>query len=349
MLSCPRPGVSGRPLHEGYDDEQLMRLSTLQRRTEAGLAPWASWEVENSSFGKTLREWIAYPSWLPLCASSDHGVHWESRCWPNELESPYRLFLTWNEKKSRLMRERHGREALHVPHPWMAYREKHYPATDPDRVGTLVFFTHSNATGGPVFESLDEYMYSLRDLPARFQPVVICLSFHDVRKGLHLKLKPYGFPIITAGTTNSQNFVDRFYGMISAFRYACSPDIGSHSYYAVEAGLPFFLYGPAPMLVSRGSKALTDGAMDPKEYGDDEDIERYLALHRLFSEPVDEVGPEQRLIVQGYLGKGAATTAEELGRHMRASLRRNLPRVMQIYLQQTKRIAQRAFQSPGGA
>ena len=43
--------------HEGFSDDDLQRLSCLQSRTEAGLAPWASWEVENSSFGHTLRDW----------------------------------------------------------------------------------------------------------------------------------------------------------------------------------------------------------------------------------------------------------------------------------------------------
>ena len=50
--------------------------------------PWASWEVENSSF----ESYVARLDWLQLGYLSvhvDHGVHWESRCWPNEIESPY--------------------------------------------------------------------------------------------------------------------------------------------------------------------------------------------------------------------------------------------------------------------
>ena len=96
--------------HEGFSDDDLQRLSCLQSRTEAGLAPWASWEVENSSFGHTLRDWTGYPAWLPICACSDHGVHWESRCWPNEIESPYQLYLTWNSKKARNMRNNHKKK-----------------------------------------------------------------------------------------------------------------------------------------------------------------------------------------------------------------------------------------------
>lgn len=316
---------------DGYTDEKLVRLSQLQHRTEAGFAPWATWEAENSSFGKTLRAWTGYPSWLPLCAVSDHGVHWGTRCWPNEIESPYRLFLTWNAKKARLMTERHGKESLHVPHPWVAYRRAFNLEPDTDRQGTVVFFTHSNDKTTPVFESLDAYMQSLLDLPERFRPVVLCLSFHDVLKGAHQLLRRYGLPIITAGTTNAQCFVDRFYGIARRFKFACSPTIGSHSHYLVEAGIPFFLYGPAPTYMIKGSSAVRDGALNLKDYGDDEDIENYMALHRLFSEPIDEVTPSQKEAVGRYLGLDSGLAAEQLRAAFWRALGSNLPRVGRLY------------------
>lgn len=338
MLNQQVRSLLPRDAHEGFSDEELLRLSCLQRRTEAGHAPWASWEVENSSFGRTLREWAAYPSWLPLCATSDHGVHWESRCWPNEIESPYRLFLTWNGKKARLMRERHGKQALHIPHPWLAYRKVHFPELDPARSGTVVFFTHSNATTTPVFESLDAYMQTLHDLPAQFHPVVICLSFHDVLKGMHRTLRPYGFPIVTAGTTNAQCFVDRFYGIARRFRHACSPTIGSHSFYLAEAGVAFFLHGLAPTYVIKGSRAVRDGEQDLRDYGDEEDIERFIALRKLFAEPLDAVSPAQRNAVNAYLGIDASTSGERLHAALMASLRANLLKVARLYADQAGRM-----------
>lgn len=332
--------------HEGYADGVLERLSRLQSRTEAGYAPWATWESENSSFGKTLRKWTRYPSWLPLCAVSDHGVHWESRCWPNEIDSPYRLFLTWNEKKSRIMREQHGKHALHIPHPWIAYRKAHHPNLSENREGTIVFFTHSNSTTTPVFESLEAYMQSLRDLPARFHPVVICLSFHDVLKGLHVKLRPFGFPIVTAGITNAQSFVDRFYQLVANFRYACSPTIGSHTYYLVEAGIPFFLYGQAPTYVLKGSRAVRDGEQDLRDYGDEEDIERFLTLKHLFSEPVESVTSRQRQVVEYYMGASSTVSAKSVAAMLWRELAANAPRVAGLYLSKLSRQAGRLRPAP---
>ena len=298
--------------HEGFSDDDLQRLSCLQSRTEAGLAPWASWEVENSSFGHTLRDWTGYPAWLPICACSDHGVHWESRCWPNEIESPYQLYLTWNSKKARNMRNNHKKKVQYIPHPWVAYRKKHFPKTDHGRKGTIVFYTHSNSTTTPVFKSLDSYMQSLRDLPSQFHPIVLCLSFHDVLKGFPQKLRKYGFPIVSAGTTASTLFVDRFYSISSRFAYSCSPALGSHTYYLVESGLPFFLHGDPPTYFIKGSNAVSDGEQDWREYGDDEDIEHYRFLHDLFSNPVEFVTPEQSASVAPYLGLDSIITLHSL-------------------------------------
>ncbi|MBI4995411.1 MAG: hypothetical protein HZC22_00610 [Rhodocyclales bacterium] len=347
MLNPATADVSTGALRDGYDDALLLRLSRLQHRADAGLAPWASWEAENSSFGKTLREWTGYPRWLPLCAVSDHGVHWESRCWPNEVDSPYRLFLSWNRKKCRIMREMHGKQALHIPHPWIAYRKAHHPNPAEVRAGTIVFFAHSNSMTTPVFESLEAYMRSLQDLPARFHPIVICLSFHDVLKGMHVKLRPFGFPIVTAGTTNAQSFVDRFYRLIGGFRYACSPTIGSHTYYLVEAGVPFFLHGSAPTYIIKGSRAVRDGEQDLRDYGDDEDIERFMALRRLFAEPVDAVTPVQRDTIATYLGLDAATPPELLAASLRRELLTNWPRVGGLYLDNASRLLRRCLRTSG--
>lgn len=328
-------------LHEGFDDATLERLTRLASRKEAGLAPWASWELENSSFGKTLRLWAKYPEMLPLCASSDHGVHFGATCWPNELNSPYRLFLSWNEKKARLMRERHGRNAIFVPHPWVPYRRERYPAPAEDREGTIVFFTHSNAKTTPVFDSLDRYMGELRNLPARFHPVVICLSFHDVSKGMHKQLRHYGFSLISAGTSNSTRFVDRFYAMTRQFRYACSPTIGSHAYYLIESGIPFFLYGERPTYVIRGSDAVKDGTQDLRDYGDDEDIERYMHLHQLLADPVESVTTEQQSMIESYLGLHATASPSEVRNELLTSLGRNMHIAGGLYLRLAAKSARR--------
>jgi len=294
--------------HLGYSDEKLEMLSGPQARFERGVAPWMTWESENSSFGKTFREWADYPNVLSLFISSDHGVHWGSRCWPNEIESKYRTFFTWNKKKSKSMSEKHAKSSYHVPHPWVFYRSKYFPILPEHRLGTLVFYAHSNSTTTPNYKDLDKYINDLKLLPEKYQPVVFCLSFHDINKGLHKKLRKYDIPLVTAGTTNSQMFVDRFYSLLYQFRFSSSSNVGSHTYYIIEAGVPFFLYGPYPEYQIKGSKAVKDGTQNLSDYGDEEDIVQFTKFKELLSFPQDRVTFEQYELVSKYLGMNSKMT-----------------------------------------
>lgn len=325
-------------IHEGYSDEQLGELSKLTSKLDAGLSPWATWESENSSFGKTLREWACFPRFLPICIASDHGVHWGATCWPNEISNHYRAFFTWNKKKNNLMRNRHGKRSYHVPHPWVHYRKKYYPTLPANRKGTLVFYAHSNATTSPKYSDLDGYINDLRALPEQCQPVVICLSFHDIEKGLHKELRKYGLPLITAGTTNSQDFVDRFYRMISQFRYSTSPNVGSHTFYLLEAGIPFFRFGPYPEYHIKGSKAVKDGKQNLSDYGDSDDIENFEKFKQLLSIRTDSVTEKQKIMVSNYLGIDAGITRLEASGIMWREFFLNLDKVLPLYLKTFMRI-----------
>lgn len=315
---------------DGFSDEKLERLSQ-NTLSERGLTPWAAWESENSSFGKTFRKWVRYPSFLPLCFSSDHGVHWESRCWPNEVGSPYSTFFTWNKKKAVKMKVEHGKNAVHVPHPWVYYRRKYFSNFPCKPAGTLVFYAHSNATTTPLYKDLDGYMCALAQLPEKYQPITICMSFHDIEKGLHKKIRKYGFPIVTAGSTAAKMFVDRFYSLIHQFRYATSPNIGSHTYYIIEAGIPFFLFGEHPVVNIKGSNAVSDGLMDLRDYGDDDDIERLEYLRYLLSQQHDVVTEDQRRVIGEYLGLDSGISRLTALLIIVLSLIFNLPKVVGLY------------------
>lgn len=323
---------------KGYSDKELENLSQFQYRFEGGVAPWIHWESENSSFGKTLRKWAFYPSFLPIYASSDHGVHWESRCWPNELESKAEVFFTWNAKKNHLMHNRYGKNSFHIPHPWVHYRKKHFKRPDIQPSGTLVFFAHSNTTTTPNYEDLDGYISDLKALPEKYQPVVLCLSFHDIAKGLHKTLRKYDLPIVTAGTSNSQEFVDRFYSMILQFRYSSSPNIGSHTFYLLEAGVPFFLFGKHPEYHIKGSKAVKDGKQNLADYGDEEDIEKLEQFKKLLETPSDHVTPEQYAMVSEYMGLASTMSRVHASCVLWGALLRNFSAFVRMYLGRLSRL-----------
>jgi hypothetical protein len=295
-------------IYHGYSDEKLEALSKLNYKLEAGFSPWATWESENSSFGKTFRKWSKFTRFLPIFIASDHGVHWGAKCWPNEIENRYRAYFTWNKKKNDLMRSIHKKKSYYVPHPWVYYRKKYYPKLPMVRSGTLVFFAHSNQTTTPTYNDLDGYINGLKELPEKYQPVVICLSFHDINKGLHTKLRKYQLPIVTAGITNSQDFVDRFYSLVSKFRFSSSSNIGSHTYYLIEAGIPFFLFGADPEYNIKGSRAVSDGKQNIMDYGDKEDLISLNRFKEILSIRTDQVTDEQQRMVSKYLGMDSEMT-----------------------------------------
>lgn len=290
-------------LHKGFSDSELENLSKISR-FEAGVAPWICWESENSSFGKTFREWAGFPGIFPLYVSSDHGVHLESRCWPNEINSPVRVFLSWHKTKVEQLKSKHGKRAYYTQHPWINYRKKHYNNGSVQQCGTLVFFPHSNAYTSLTYD-LDQYFSQLKALPKKCHPIVICMSFHDVLKGMHTKIRKYEHPIITIGNTNSQYFVDRFYSTILQFKYSTSPNVGSHTFYLLEAGIPFFLLGEKPEFNVAGSPALKDGNHDIYKLESEIEYNELSNLISTLNKIHDVVTSEQSAITNKYLGADA--------------------------------------------
>lgn len=325
---------------EGFSDEKLERLSQHSWH-ERGLTPWVAWESESSSFGKTFRKWACYPSILPLCFSSDHGVHWESKCWPNETNSPYKVFFTWNKKKASAMELGYGKSSYHVPHPWMFYRKKYWGNPPSERAGTLVFYAHSNGQCNPLYRNLDDYIGALVKLPEKYHPIVICVSFHDIEKNTHKKLRKYGLPIVTAGSAGSRDFVDHFYSLIYQFRYTTSPNIGSHTFYILEAGIPFFLYGDHPEYHLKGAETIPDGLSNLSDYGDEGDIMRLEHLRTLLSKPVDAVTEEQSLIVREYLGMDSGVSRSEAASILWGALACNVEQVLGAYVKSFWRLAKK--------
>ena len=289
----------------GFSDNKLENLSSYSKKTQ-GLIPWLSWHSETTGFGKTFRFWAFYPKFLPLFICSDHGVDLGSVCWNNEINSPFDTFFCWNRRKVLKMRERHNKKAYHVPHPWSFYRKKRWGDPPKNRNGTLIFYPHSSSTSEPILDNFDEYINSLKKFDKKFHPFTICLSFHDILFSNHLKLRKYGFPIVTAGSAASREFTDCFYSLIYQFKYATSPNVGSHEYYCLEANIPFFLFGDDPEYKMYNSLEVPDGIADLNNYFDDEvDRKDYYFFQESLYTIRDKVSRKQKSLVAKRMGLDA--------------------------------------------
>ena len=139
------------------------------------------------------------------------------------------------------------------------------------------------------------------------------------------------------------NICDRFYSLLLRFRYSTSPNIGSHTFYSIEAGVPFFLLGSYPEYHIKNSStakaALPDGKRDLSDYGDPEDVENFLYLKQLLSVPGDEITEEQRKMVTGYLGCGSSISRLKASMVLWRELILNLDQLVSIWVKIVLRIA----------
>ena len=277
-----------------------------------GYAPWAYWTSEIYSFGKCFRLWTKYPRILPLYVYSDHGVALSPNLEKNELENPAAVHFTWHPLKGQKNKENKRKEVVRIMHPWISYRRSRGIARAQRPRGTIVFYSHS--TPGLKYEGHDteEYFAKLKNLPEKFQPIVLCLHMHDVNAGQHKTLRRHGFPIVTAGNASSIYFVDHFYNLVKDYAYGTSQDCGSNVFYCVELGLPYFFLGEYPRIVNMSDKNFPIGPLD-RYY--DKDLEEFdkMAL-KLFDVPVDSVTSEQRAFVQSFLGCDSAITPKQVSR-----------------------------------
>ena len=264
-------------MSRSMQDDELETLS-VRPRPEYGLSPWACFASERTSFGREFRRRALYPSWLPLFFNSDHYVDTQSGLRANELGEGrnsfgYGIFLTWNPRKYQLFDSVGAIQAVHVKHPWLsakARRNLDFADVSSERAGTLFFYPHSSPSVR-VNVDLSGILNRLLGLPPRFHPISICLSSHDIRLGIHRELRKLNFDITTVGDVCSQRFVDRFYSLLSLFSYTAGTNIGSQTFYALEAGFPYLLLDDVStktFLVHEESGRMDPYFGAPEEYPD---------------------------------------------------------------------------------
>ena len=326
----------------GMTDAELEQACEPQ---PAGVTPWAHWTSEIYSFGKCLRFWTRYPDYLPLFVYSDHGVGLHSHLFRHELENPARVHFTWNPMKVQRHQNLEGKEVIQIINPWISYRRIRKIERSENHRGTLVFFMHgTNAVKWSGHDS-EDYFEKLRELPDRFQPVVLCLHMHDIKAGLHKKLRKHGFPIVTAGNTLSTHFVDRFYDLVRHYSYATAQAWGSYAGYCVELGIPYFHLGARPELINLSDPNLPGGAAP--RYWDSFHEECAKKAEALFELPVDNVTAGQREFVESMLGLGSQLSRRQVCRILWREFFRNWRKWHSIFTSLLKAFTHKFLQGLG--
>ena len=182
--------------------------------------------------------------------------------------------LVTRTSQERYLRDR-GVEAYSIGSLFANYRNYKRIEKSENSRGTLAFPSHSTELIDVVLD-WDDYADALLALPDEFQPVGVCMYWKDMVKGAYRHFIDKGINVYCAGHYSDLDFVDNFYSIIRNFKYTTGNMVGSHAYYAVEMGIPYFLYGPSPCYNNfGGDPARKSGTYSIKdlEYGS---IEHYF-------------------------------------------------------------------------
>lgn len=314
-------------VRDGFSDRQLEALAAFGDQLPHA-ASWLFWPTELYSFGRCYREWIGWPTRLPIPVYGDHGVTTASTFQPHELQNPANVHLTFNGERARLNQHLPNRRVEHVTHPWITYRRRHGIERSDAARGTLVFYSHTNVGTelDPAYD-IDAYFAQLAELPSEYEPLVLCLHMHDIHKGYHRELRRYGLPILTAGDTSSPFFVDRWYDLVRRFAYATSNSGGSDVYYCTELGIPYFLYGPEPSRINYADRQNPLGELRAQDPLAARFQERKQASFRVFPPSITHA---QRALTSELLGLDAPDNRTLL----RALFVREMARQLPLHLRQ---------------
>ena len=310
------------------DEEMEVRVKPNRRRLRS--VPWYRWESEFYSLGTCIRRNTSYPSFLPLLINSDHGVDRQSVCWPNERIDTVPVYLSWYEKKVQKLRDIWGVNAIHVEHPWVTYGLGRAIASADENRGVALFLPHSNDQTKPQFNNKDVvgWIETLgRD------DVVLVVQMHDVNKGLHKRLRSLGIPQTTLGYGGDPHYVDRFYTLMHTVDTVASPNVGSHTMFAIECGRHFIKLPDVPY-VATDSAPLPTGLVDPKaRFGDALEYEERREFEILL-EAGRSRDPRVVAYVNSALGVDASMSQEELRELLFQPIRQSPVRAFNLYIRE---------------
>jgi hypothetical protein len=277
-------------------DDPLIKYCNNKPRIPFRIIPDPYWTTTVYSLGKHLREYGYYPSWLPLCVYSDHGLRSSYTPFKHELESDAPTQLCHSPTTKHEWEKHSSKPCYVMTSPFVCYRRKNHIRKSESAVGTISFPAHSTPSIDDVSD-VELYIKQLLELPEEFKPVSVCLHMHDINKGQHHFFEKYNIPVLTAGNTFDERFAERFYEIIKKFRYATSNMVGSYLYYCVEMGIPFSIYGNKQIFINRKDPNITKGLYDPYK-----EFERFKYVYDLFSGLNTSISSEQKDYVEGSLG-----------------------------------------------
>lgn len=281
--------------YKGYSEDTLFKLCCGDSIVKS-IAKSYYWTAEVYSFGKHIREYSFYPSIFPLYVYTDHGPgYYSDEVAKHELEHDACCQFYHSSRCVNLFKKVSNKPSYTMLSPFVMYRRKKKINKSKTAKGTLAFPVHTTP-GIDDFFDIELYIQQLKTLPEEFQPVSVCLHMHDIAKDRHKIFMKHGLPVYTAGNAYDYRFAERFYDILKNFKYSTSNIVGSYTYYSIEMGIPFSIYGCKPILINNSDPNLERGEYKLQEN------QFYQKVFKMFEGLNKEITLEQKEFVEKNLG-----------------------------------------------
>jgi len=154
--------------------------------------------------------------------------------------------IVWSSRNLARASEAGYRGAVAVGAPWLYLEDQPDPGPEHPRSVLVVPFHgwEKESLAG----TMTDYAEALAALESRgFGPITVCLYWFEYEQpALRELFEGRGFATTTMGhRTDNPTFLRRQRALIQRHAFVTSNRVSTASFYALDAGRPFFLYGPA--------------------------------------------------------------------------------------------------------
>lgn len=223
------------------------------------------WQSEVYGFGRCLRRMLNWPLFLPLPFHIDHGGDPAFDLFDHDIKSHAKFHICYFDAKYlNIMENYKNKIPVRILHPYVHYRRSVGYTLSSNANGCILFVPSSlpGINTDNVILSVESAINEIKTLTYQNIKIVFCLHFHDVNAGLHYQLRRFNLPIFTCGNPSTQLFVDRFYRIVSNFKYASTPNPMSALYYCAELGLIPIVAGEKTMKINISNTEMPFGNLD---------------------------------------------------------------------------------------
>lgn len=276
---------------------------------------------ESSIYGseELIKDYAQYPSFLPLPVHYEHGWTPLSEPLKSDFRTKKPTMLVFSERRKKAWVEKGTSKNVVVSSsPMILYKIKHQIEKSKSAQGTIVFPAHSTLNITAEY-NFSDFCEKLSSLPDKYQPVVICLHWQDMKKGIDEKYKKKGFKVVTAGDMYNKEFSKNFYEILRSYSYSASNEIGSYTFYSINLNIPFFL-------IDENVKRVNNGE-DPNVVVGEFSLDNFDIVSKakkLFKEKQYFVTKDQKDFVNEELGIEKIPNPQELKHILYVNLLKNI-------------------------